>query len=161
MVLDRALAGPTSGARPQLVILGSVARSKSGVPWGDKCLVSRVGPIVSVEEVMGADFWRPRLIYEGGVGPGPEDGGVNNAGVVATLTQEQDRAFPSRSEHSNITRPRAASLEMRVAQRKNPAASRRAGPSLSGHDRNRLGWPLLIFLQDNQRCLSGVRTVLS
>ena len=142
-------------------MLGSVARSKSGVPRGEKCLVSRVGPIVSVEEVMGASFWRPRLVYEGGVGPRPEDGGVNNAGGVATLTQEKDRAFPSRSEHGNSIRRQAASLEMRVAQRKNPAASRRAGPRLSGHDRNRLDWPLLTFLQDNQRCSRGVRTVLS
>ena len=148
-------------ARPQLVIPGSIATSNSGVPREEKCRVPRVCSILSVQEVMGTERSRPRPVYEGEVGLRLEDGGVSNARGVATLSQEQDRAFPSRSEHSNITRPRAASLEMRVAQRKNPAASRRAGPSLSGHDRNRLGWPLLIFLQDNQRCLSGVRTVLS
>ena len=100
MVLDGAMAGPTSGARPQLVILGSVARSKTGVPRGEKCLVSRVCPIVSVEEVMGAERSRPRPGYEGGVGPRLEDSGVSNVGGVATLSQEQDRACPSRSEHS-------------------------------------------------------------
>ena len=99
MVLDRALAGPTSGARPQLVILGSVARSKSGVPRRGKCLVSRVGPIVSVEEVVWADLLRPRFFYEVAVGPHLEDGGVSNSGGAVTLSQEQDRAFSSRFKH--------------------------------------------------------------
>ena len=78
---------------------GSVGRSNSGVPRGGKCGVARVGPMVSVEEVMGAELSRPRPVYEGGVGPRLEDGGVINAGGVAMLSQEHDRACPSRSEY--------------------------------------------------------------
>ena len=83
---------------------GSVARSNSGVHKGGKCGVSRVGPIVSVEEVIGADLLRPRSVYEGGVGSRLEDGGVSNAGGVYTLSKEQNRVFPSRSEHGYSTR---------------------------------------------------------
>ena len=94
---------------------GSVARSTSGVPKGGKCCVARVGPIVSVEEVMGAELSRSRPVYEGEVGPRLEDGGVSNAGGVATLSQEQDRAFSSRSEHGYSTRRQAESLNRCVA----------------------------------------------
>ena len=126
---------------------------------GGKCGISRVGPIVSVKEVIGVELSRPRPVYEGGVGPCLEDGGVSNAGGVATLSQEQDQAFPSRSEHGYGTRWQAASLNRRVTQRVNPAASHRAGPHLFRHDRNRLGELLLDFLRDNRRCPRGLRTV--
>ena len=97
---------------------GSVTRSNSGVPRGGECGVARVGPIVSVEEVMGAERSRPRPVYEGGVGPRLEDGGVSNAEGVATLSREQDWAFPSRSEHGYSTRRQAESLNKCVATRR-------------------------------------------
>ena len=53
--------------------------------------------------------------YDGGVGPRLEDGGVSIAGGVAMLSQEQDQAFPSRSEHVSRSRRQAESLNRCVA----------------------------------------------
>ena len=89
---------------------GSVTRSNSGVPRGGKCGDERVGPIVSVEEVMGAELSRPRPVYEGEVDPRLEDSGVSNVGCVAAPSQEQDRACPSRPEHGYSTRRQAEGL---------------------------------------------------
>ena len=94
---------------------GSVTRSNSGVPRGGKCGVERVGPIVSVEEVMGTELSRLRPVYEGGVGPRLEDSGVSNVEGVATLSQEQDRACPSQSEHGYSTRRQAEGLNKCIA----------------------------------------------
>ena len=59
---------------------------------------------------MGAELSRPRPVYESGVGPRLENSGVSNVGGVATLSQEQDRACPSRSEHDYSTRRQADGL---------------------------------------------------
>ena len=89
---------------------GSVARSNAGVPKGEKCGVACVGPIVSVQEVMGAELSRPRPVYEGGVGLRLEDVEVSNAGGCGHVVSEQDRAFPSRCEHAYSTRRNLSSV---------------------------------------------------
>lgn len=45
--------GPISVGRPQLLMLGSLATTKSGVSKGRRWGVSRVNPAVSVKKVMG------------------------------------------------------------------------------------------------------------
>ena len=85
------------------------------MPRQGECGVARVGPIVSAEEVIGAEISRPRPVYEGGVGPHLKDSGVSNVGGVATLSQEQNRACPSRSEHGYSTRRQAEVLNKCVA----------------------------------------------
>ena len=99
---------------------------------------------------MGAERSRPRPVYEGGVGPRLEDSGVSNAGGVATLCQEQDRACPSRSEHDYSTRRHAESLNKCVA-------AWRYLSSVSDTDRvaatgalQRVANELLLFLQAHE-----------
>ena len=108
---------------------GSVTRSNLGVARGGKCGVEGVGPIVSVEEIMGAERSRLGPVYEGGVGPRLEDSGVSNVEGVATLSQEQDRACPSLSDHGYSTRWQAEGFKQVRSSLAVPFEWERYGPS--------------------------------
>ena len=64
-------------------------------------------------------FAAERSVYEGGAGLRFEDVGVSNACSVANLSQEQDRAFPSRPEHGDSTRGEMESPSRGIAAWRN------------------------------------------
>ena len=78
---------------------------------------------------MGDERSRARPVYEGGVAPRLKDSGVSNVGGVATLSQEQDRACPSRSDLGYSTRRQAEGFKQVRSSLAVPFECERYGPS--------------------------------
>ena len=113
---------------------------------------------------MGADLPRPRSVYEGGVGSPLKDGGVSNVGGVATLSQEQDRAFPSRSEHDYSTRRQAESLNRCVSAWRDLSSVSDTGRVAATRVLQRVANELLLFLPAHEYqfdCMMKPERVLS